>query len=179
VLAALELRPHVNLSDIGEIQVETYAAAVFMMGSDPSRWAPTTRETADHSFPYCIAIALLDGEVTRASFAAERLRDPSVAALMSRVRVLEDRELSAMYPEGSPGRVRITMRSGETHVAEVRYPRGHEKNPMTDGEIEAKLMELSVGRLGAARCEKLIRTLWQLERVEDVRTITALLTPQG
>jgi 2-methylcitrate dehydratase len=67
VLAALELRQRVNLLEIEEIKVEAYGTAVFMMGSDASRWAPTTRETADHSFPYCIAIALLDGEVTQGS----------------------------------------------------------------------------------------------------------------
>ena len=179
VLAALDLRRRLNLLEIEEIRVETYGAAVFMMGSDASRWAPATRETADHSFPYCIAIALLDGEVTRASFADARLRDPSVSVLMRRVTVAEAPELSAMYPEGSPGRVRIVMRSGETHTAEVRYPKGHEKNPMTDGEIERKFIELSGERLSGAQREKLIETLWQLESVEDVRTMTALLSPKG
>ena len=178
VLAALELRPRVSLPEIEEITVETYQAAVFMMGSDASRWAPTTRETADHSFPYCMAIALLDGEVTRASFAEARLRDPAVSAVMRKVRVVEAPELSALYPEGSPGRVRITTRSGETHVAEVRYPKGHEKNPMTGAEIERKFTELSGERLGAAQREKLIETIWKLEAVDDIRTVTALLSPQ-
>jgi 2-methylcitrate dehydratase len=150
-----------------------------MMGSDASRWAPTTRETADHSFPYCIAVALLDGEVTRASFADARLRDPSVSAIMGKVRVVEAAELSAMYPEGSPSRVTIVMRSGETHTAEVRYPKGHEKNPMTDGEIERKFIELSGDRLSGAQREKFIETLWQLEFVKDVHTMTTLLSPQG
>jgi 2-methylcitrate dehydratase len=178
VLAALELRPRVNLPGIEEITVEAYQAAVFMMGGDPSRWAPTTRETADHSFPYCIATALLDGEVTQASFAEARLRDPAVAALMRKVKVVEAAELSALYPEGAPGRVRIVMRSGEAHVAEVRYPRGHEKNPMTDAEIERKLAELSGERLEKAQRDKLVDTIWQLEAVDDVRNVTALLSPQ-
>jgi 2-methylcitrate dehydratase len=145
------LRRRHHLPEI-EIKVETYEAAVFMMGSDASRWAPTTRP-ADHSFPYCIAVALLDGEVTRASFADARLRDPSVSAIMGKVRVVEAAELSAMYPEGSPSRVTIVMRSGETHTAEVRYPKGHEKNPMTDGEIERKFIELSGDRLSGAQRE--------------------------
>jgi 2-methylcitrate dehydratase len=179
VLAALDLRRHVSLAEIEEIKVETYGAAVFMMGSDPSRWAPTTRETADHSLPYCIAIALLDGAVTRASFSDARLRDPSIAALMGRVSVVEAPELSAMYPEGSPSRVTIVMRSGQAHTAAVRYPKGHEKNLMTDGEIEQKFVELSKGKLRTEQREELIGTLWQLERVEDVRAVMALLSTRG
>jgi 2-methylcitrate dehydratase len=95
---------------------------------------------------------------------------------MRKVRIAEDSALSAMYPEGAPGRVTIAMRSGESHVAEVRYPRGHEKNPMSDGEIERKFSELCGNRLSAQQREKLIETLWQLERVEDVRTLTAMLS---
>ena len=48
---------------IEEIRADGYAVAVFMMGNDASRWAPTTRETADHSLPYCVAVALIDGEL--------------------------------------------------------------------------------------------------------------------
>ena len=176
VLAALDLRSRVKLPDIEEIKVEAYGTAVFMMGADASRWAPTTRETADHSLPYCVAIALLDGEVTQASFAENRLRDPAVQAIMRKVKVVEDPALSQMYPEGAPGRVTIVMRSGEAHVAEMRYPKGHEKNPMSDAEIERKFFELSADRLSAEQCEKLLRMLWQLERVEDVRAVTALLS---
>ena len=175
VLAALELRERVNLREIAEITADVYATAVFMMGADASRWAPATRETADHSLPYCIAIALLDGAVTRASFAEARLRDPAVAALMQKVKVAEDPALSALYPEGAPGRVTIRMRSGETHVAEIRYPKGHVKNPLSDAEIERKFRELCAGRLEAGRCEQALEALWQIERAADVGAATALL----
>ena len=39
--------------------------------------APTTRETADHSLPYCVAVALLDGEVGLGQFTDERIADPA------------------------------------------------------------------------------------------------------
>jgi 2-methylcitrate dehydratase len=176
VLAALELRNRVNVQQIAEIRVDAYGTAVFMMGSDASRWAPTTRETADHSLPYCIAIALLDGKVMRTSFADARLRSPAVAELMRKVKVAEDPVLSVMYPEGAPGRVTIHMQSGETHVAEIRYPKGHVRSPMADGEIEHKFRELCAGQLDARRCDDALSALWQLERVEDARRVTALFT---
>ncbi|MGE5522533.1 MAG: MmgE/PrpD family protein [Rhodospirillaceae bacterium] len=178
VLAALALRERVNLREIETIEVEGYAAAVMMMGNDPSRWAPTTRETADHSLPYCVAVALVDGKVTRESFAETRLGDPTLAGLMRKVKVSEDKTLSAQYPEGSPGRVTIRMASGEVHVEEIRYPKGHEKSPMSDAEIEQKFRDLSAVRLDARQCDEALAALWQTERIDDVGKITALLVKQ-
>lgn len=175
VLAALELRERVDVGAIASIEVEGYQTAVFMMGSDASRWAPATRETADHSLPYCIAMALLDGRVTRDSFAESRLHDPAIAELMRKVKVNEDPALSAQYPESAPGRVTIRMVSGETHVLEIRYPKGHEKSPMTDDEIERKFLDLSSGRLDRERCGKALDALWHLDGARDIGTITALL----
>lgn len=174
VLAALELREQVRLDDIVEIHAEGYATAVFMMGADTSRWAPATRETADHSLPFCIAIALIDGAVTRDSFADARLRDPAIAALMQKVKVSEDPALSARYPEGAPGRVSIRLQSGETKAVEIIYPRGHEKSPMSDVEIEQKFHGMCAGRLDASRRDRALAALWQLETVADIGEITAL-----
>jgi len=175
VFAAFDLREKIDVNQINEILVDVYAVAVFMMGNDASRWAPTTRETADHSLPYCVAVALLDGELKRASFDDARLRDPAVADLMRKVKVTEDPALTAQYPESAPGRVTIRMRSGETHVAEIRYPRGHEKSPMSDAEAEAKFRDLCGGVLGAQGCDRALKALWQLEGMQDAGAITALL----
>jgi len=68
--------------DISEIHVESYGAAVRMMGSDATRWAPATRETADHSMPYVVAKAFMDGKLMSKSFAPERLTDPAVRDLI-------------------------------------------------------------------------------------------------
>lgn len=179
VFAAMELRDRVDLQQIEEIRVDAYQVAVFMMGNDASRWAPATRETADHSLPYCVAIALLDGRLVRDSFADERLRDPAVAELMRKVKVTEDPVLTAQYPEGAPGRVTIRLRSGETLVAEIRYPRGHEKSPMTDAEVENKFRDLCVARLGAQGCDHALKTLWQLEMIKDAGAITGSLVPRN
>lgn len=178
VFAAIELRERVDLKQIEEILVDGYQVAVFMMGGDASRWAPTTRETADHSLPYCVAVALIDGKLTRASFADERLRDPAVAELMRKVKVSEDPALSAQYPDGAPGRVTLRMESGERHAVEIRYPRGHEKSPMGDAEIESKFRDLCGGVLGAAGCDRALDALWRLENIGGANAVTALLLPR-
>lgn len=177
VFAAFDLREKIDVQQIEAIQVDGYAVAIFMMANDASRWAPTTRETADHSLPYCVAVALLDGKLVSDSFADARLRDPAVAELMRKVKVTEDPALTAQYPESAPGRVTLRLRSGETLVAEIRYPRGHEMSPMSDAEIEAKFRDLAAGALGARGCDRALQGLWQLERMKDAGEITALLVP--
>ena len=176
VWAAIELRDRVEIGKIQDIRVETYRTAVMMMGSDPSRWAPTTHETADHSLPYCIAIALIDGKVTGESFADARLADPVVAQVMRKVKVCEDEGLSAAFPEGAPGRVTITLASGETHTKELRYPKGHAKSPMSEEEVERKFRDLAAARLSQRQCDSVIAAIGNLERSDDVgRDLVALI----
>src|SRR5687768_8049836 len=164
VLGALELKPRVRVQDIVEIHVESYRTAVHMMGSDASRWAPTTRETADHSMPYVVATALIDGEVTADSFAPARLADPALAALMGKVKVSESADLSALYPEAAPSRVSFRLASGEVLTSEVKYPKGHAKSPMQDVEVEQKFRQLFAAFGSAAQCDAALRALWELDR---------------
>jgi len=168
VLLALELRARVAVHDIEEIQVDAYRAAVDMMGKDPSRWAPTTHETADHSLPYTVAIALLDGAITARSFDAARFTDSAVVALMQKVKVNEDPALTRAYPEGAPSRLRIRLRSGETVAAERTYPAGHAKSPMTDAEVERKFRDMLSVHPAGRRADDLLQRLWSLERSADV-----------
>ena len=176
VEAALELRSAVPVEGIEEIQIDAYATAVMMMGADASRWAPQTRETADHSLPYCVAVALLDGEVTSASFAQSRLHDARIADLMRKVKVREDSGLEALYPEGSPGRVTIRTRSGESHTCELRYPTGHARRPMSDADVERKFRLMCNAVLTAPQCDALLKAVWNIEHTRDVgRDVLALL----
>ena len=176
VLLALEMRGRFALEEIEEIQVDAYRAAVDMMGKDPSRWAPTTHETADHSLPYTVAIALLDGEVTGASYDPARFTDPAVVALMRKVKVNADAALTQGYPDGAPSRLRITLRSGSTLSAERTYPTGHAKSPMSDADVERKFRQMLSGHPARARGDELLQRLCALERCDDVgREVIGLL----
>jgi 2-methylcitrate dehydratase len=173
-LAAMGLHSRVRAENIEDIQVESYAEAVMMTGADASRWAPATRETADHSLPYCVSIALLDGAVTNDSFAESRLRDPMVGALMQKVKVREDAGLSALYPEGSPGRVTVRTKSGETHTRELQYPTGHAKSPMSSEEVERKFRGLVSGLLASEQGESALKSLQTLEQASDAGRVIRL-----
>src|SRR5690606_15291526 len=134
--AALSLREEIgDPKEIEAINVYSFDAAVDIIGGEPEKWRPTTRETADHSLPYCIAVALVDGQVDLEQFSEERIADPNIHALMDRIHILRDAELTARYPEGIPNRLEVDLRDGSRLVKEVTFPRGHAHNPMTDAEV--------------------------------------------
>ena len=66
-------------ADIDAINVQTYYTCYSEIGSEPEKWDPQTRETADHSMPYLLALGLVDGFVKADSFSPEKLRDTNCA----------------------------------------------------------------------------------------------------
>jgi 2-methylcitrate dehydratase len=161
---------------IKSIEIDTFDAAYQIIAKDPEKWDPKTRETADHSLQYIVVAALLDGEVTRRTFEPERFRDPRILGILkNRVTVREDPELSAGYPEGIPNRITVTTTGGDREVREVRHPRGHARNPMTDEEVVAKFRTNAEGRLDAARAASVERLVWDLEREGSLRELMRAL----
>lgn len=174
VFAALELRGKVRLDDASEIRIEAYRKSVEEMGSDASRWAPATHETADHSLPYVVATALLDGTIGYASFAPEKLTDPRAARLMRMTKVVESPELSARYPVSAPCRLSITSRNGEVVTAHVASPNGHADNPLSEAQIEAKFMTLSRDFCDAVHGRAIVSAISSFEHSADAAEILRL-----
>jgi 2-methylcitrate dehydratase len=177
--AALRIRAEIgDPGAIDRVRVETFDAAVEII-ADPEKWRPRTRETADHSLPYCVAVALQDGEVGLAQFSEERIADPGLLDLVSRVEVRASPELSKRYPAGTPNRIEVTTRSGEIVAREVEFPRGHSGNPMTDGEVAEKFQGLADGEMAPGRQAEALRRLWALEAEEDLGALLALFQRSG
>ncbi len=173
--ASLELRERLGSVPLARIHVETYQQAYDAMASDASRWAPKHRETADHSLPYVVGNALRDGEISSASFAADRLEDPAMLELMRKISVEVSPELSRLYPESAPCRITVETMTGACHVAEVRYPRGHVELALDDRDIDTKFRAMFREHGGAGRCEAALRALWSLDRATDIGTVLRLL----
>src|SRR5438094_3759960 len=109
--AAIQLRRHLHgdVSQIKSIDIHTFEACYNIIGKYPEAWAPKTRETADHSLPYCTAAALMDGDVTLATFDEARFTDPALVAFTAKVKVHLDDALTARYPAGIPNRITLTL----------------------------------------------------------------------
>ena len=167
--AALELRPQIgDMSHIQSLDIHSFDAAVDIIGKDPEKWRPKTRETADHSLPYCTAVALTDGNVTLDSFSDQRLRDETLLALVAKIKVHRDANLTARYPRGIPNRLEVTLADGRKFVAENEFPRGHDQNPMTDLEVEAKFQRMAAGLLDVAQSRKILDLCWRFDELGNV-----------
>jgi 2-methylcitrate dehydratase len=167
------------LAGITGIDIGSYDVAIEIIGRDPEKWRPRTRETADHSFPYCVAVALLDGKVTLRSFGDTRLTDPALHKLMQKVRVVAQPEFVGRYPETMATRITVRTQAGNNYVKQVDYPLGHPKNRMSDQEIEDKFCRLTAGKLNRARMNKVIDVVWKFDRLKDVGTLMPLLKVTG
>jgi len=173
--AALALRPIVGgAENIQLIAIHSFDAAVDIIGGDEEKWRPTSRETADHSLPYCVAVAFMDGTVGLEQFSEERIADPDLRALMARITVARSAELTREYPEGIPNLLEVTTQSGQTHSRKVTYPRGHARNPMSDAEVEEKFRRLAAQVLPEDRIARALETLWHLEDVTDIGELMRL-----
>jgi 2-methylcitrate dehydratase len=174
--AALKLRPQIDdPKKIKSLDIFTFNAAVDIIGKDPEKWRPKTRETADHSLPYCTAAALVDGDVTDASFDQKRFTDPALLALVAKIKIHRDTELNARYPYGIPNRLVVTLDDGRTLENKVEFPRGHARNPMSDAEVEKKFRTLVEPRLGKAKADKILATCWDLEKLKSAGDLIALV----
>ena len=175
---ALALRGKVRAEEIEALDVQIYAMAHSEIGSEPAKWDPRTRETADHSLPYMLAVALVDGRLTPASFEPKRYLDPSLRPLMNRIRVAENPELTRRFPQELPSRIDVTTRSGRRFTERAEYPKGHARNPMTDADVETKFRDLSEGVLGGAQATGALETLWRLDEVPRIGAVVDLFTFQ-
>ena len=96
IVAGLEVAKEAgSLDRISSIEIATTRRGYQRTGSEPEKWAPKRRETADHSLPYITARAMFDGDITNESFAPEKFRDLAVLALMQKIAVAEDPVLTA------------------------------------------------------------------------------------
>lgn len=158
-----------------DVEIGSYDVAIEIIGRDSEKWQPTTRETADHSFPYCVAATLLDGRMTLQSFSPKRLHDPAVRDLMKKIRVVQQPEFMGCYPKTMPTRITVKTHAGKTYMSQVDVPVGHPGNPMSDQDLEAKFRRLAAGRLNRARIDRLIEFVWKLDQVKDIGTLMPLL----
>ena len=164
---------------VTDVEIGSYDVAIEIIGRDPEKWQPMTRETADHSFPYCVAAALLDGRMTLQSFGPKRLHDPAVRGLMKKIHVVQQPEFVGRYPKTMPTRITVKTETEKTYMSQVDVPVGHPGNPMSDRDLEAKFRRLAAGRLNRPRIDRLIEFVWKLDRVKDIGALMPLLRVKG
>ena len=177
VQAAIELRREhaIEPDEIEAIRVLAHEEAVTKPSWDEHKHAPTSKETADHSFYYCVAVALVAGECSSEQFTERWLKHPAIARLM-KVSTLESTpELTALFKKGArPAAVEVKTRRG-TFKREVLYPKGDPHNPMTWADVTEKFMTQSTLVLDTATAEEVVHRAAAIDKEENIRSFAELL----
>ena len=165
---ALELRAKIAASDIAKLRIGTYESAHKGAVADPELWAPKTRETADHSMLVAVSTALIDGEVTPATFTSKRFLDDDVLALIGLTEVEISDDFSNQTPAVRNCLLEATDAGGTVHIAHGKLTaEGIGRGP-SDAELEAKFHDLNAAILSRDKRNALLETLWHIDRLDEV-----------
>jgi 2-methylcitrate dehydratase len=165
-----------DVSQIERVEARFHEYALNKPSWDPKKLDPRDRETADHSFPYCIAVAMLEGDCGPDQFTADKLFSPVVRDLMGRIELVPDPELTALWPGSSGAAIVVITRSGQRFEKLYRYPPGHPKNRLSDQQVESKFRHLSRGLLTEHQADRVIEAVWHLDECNNLADFMAELT---
>lgn len=180
---APKIRAWTPVEEIASIDIEMARGYEVHLGDEP-KYDPKTRETADHSFPYILARALVDGGITLDSYTPERIADPSIRPLMRKIRVHGSDELRRIMseskgPEAKPAKIRVRTTTGREFSEEIMGHSGHPDRPQSlrRAAINAKLdLCAKAVQMRDERREKIREAWWNVAQAADIgvpiRTMT-------
>ncbi|HEY6282395.1 MAG TPA: MmgE/PrpD family protein, partial [Nitrososphaerales archaeon] len=173
IWAALDVRKKVvDLGKAESVLVQTHEAGYTILGKGKEKWAPKTKESADHSLPFIVGSVLLDGRIDNGSYSEKNLSDIPKLRFIKKIKVVEEPGFTSKYPRsGMPNRVTVREKGGRLTAAQVDFPKGHPKNPMTKDDIQAKFLGLTQRHLGRKEARDMLLRLWKLEAVKDLREL--------
>ena len=140
----------ISYDEIEEVTVTTLARACDIL-FDPTKYRPESRETADHSLPYCVAAAIVDRKVTVESFSDEKIGDPRIREVIDKIKGEASDEFDRMFPEKQPSKVVIKTKDGREFSEYREYPKGDPREPMTMDDLHYKFEALSRGLVSEKR----------------------------
>jgi len=161
-------------------QVELRMADIpFVRGQieDSDRRWPASRETADHSFYYLAAVALLDDELGPCQFEDDRWLEPATRAMMDRIVIRADPDLNGYTPGSYPCVVRVVLEGGRDRTVEVFYPAGHPRNPLSSAGVEAKFRNSTRSVISKERQSAIISKVEDLDKLASMRDLMRDLVP--
>ncbi len=170
--ASHPLRPE----EIDRIEIEIFDVAYHIIGGgeEGDKYQVHTKEEADHSLPYMVAVAFLDGEVTPVQYTPERIAREDVQTLLRKVVVKPDEALSECFPDEIPCRIQVSLRDGQTLRIEKRDFEGFYTRPMPWEKAVAKFEQLTTPFTDEKLRQDIVEIVSHLETIE-VQQLTGLL----
>jgi 2-methylcitrate dehydratase len=180
IRAAIELN-RAGLPPLEQIERIVVRLPAFALGS-PSAHAgrryPAAIESAQHSFYYCAAIALLEGACGEAQFAVAKLASMPVRQLLAKVELQDDAEFTALWPQSAGGAVELHLRDSATRSHRCPYPPGNPRLALTEDELAAKFHDYAVPVLERSGARTLCDAVRDLDACADLNEFTRLLAPR-
>jgi 2-methylcitrate dehydratase len=159
--------------DIARVHIRTTARGADIL-SDPSKYDPLTKETADHSLPYVIAAAIAERQVSPLQFTPAKIMDPVIREQLKKIVVVADPEIEKVFPALQRVMVCIHTIDGREFMQQLDYPKGDPRNPLTDQEIEEKFEALAEPVMSPDARRRAIAAIWSLERQPSVTELMKL-----
>jgi len=164
----------IDSSEVKEAVVETTKRGVDIL-SDEGKYHPKTKETADHSLPYCIAVAIAKGNVLPSDFEEKALQDEFVLELIPRIKVIANAEIDSIFPNVKRAIVAITTKDGRTFKKQEDFAKGQPERPLSEQELLAKFHANAQGAMSKRQRERLIQATFAIDKYDNVRKYMPLL----
>jgi 2-methylcitrate dehydratase len=147
---------------VAEIVVRTTTRGADIL-SDPSKYDPQTKETADHSLPYCIAVAAAKGNVLPSDFEEEALFDPAVRSFLGKIKVVADPEIDALFPKVKRAVVTVTTLDGTSYTRQEDFAKGSPERPLSDDDVVDKFRANASHAMSAKALDRIVDATLHLE----------------
>jgi 2-methylcitrate dehydratase len=159
------------------VEIDTFDVAFHIIGGgeEGAKTEIRSKEEADHSLPYMVAAALLDGELMPAQYTDERIGRDDVQRLLRRVSIRPDAGFSERFPDQMPVRVRISLRDGRRFETERSEYEGFHSHPLSWESVVAKFDRLASPHCGQQRRADIVRAVHDCDSTK-VRALTSLLS---
>ena len=176
ITATLTILSENNIApdDIKSVKVKTIARAAEIL-SDPSKYDPQGKETADHSLPYCLAAACARGKVTPEEFTEESIQDPDLRRFLRLIEVTAEPSYEAMFPQKQPNLVVIETHSGGSFEQYVEFPKGHPAQPMDKQDLLVKFSALAAPELSESDSERIYDLISTFDEMDDLSAFFAAI----
>jgi 2-methylcitrate dehydratase len=165
--AAVKLHEKVVPDEIASVRVWVTKGVADTAANSPEVWAPKAAETADHSLPFCVAAAFVDGGVTIESYSNRRFLNKDLLDFIKKIKVDKDPEFTKAMPNFN-ARIEVKTKRGETHVHHESTTLDEVREKWTNEKVEAKFRRLVRFILTPAQIEASLELMWNLEKVGDV-----------
>ncbi|MEW6195054.1 MAG: MmgE/PrpD family protein [Bacteroidota bacterium] len=164
----------IKYDEIDSVTITTIARACDIL-FDPHKYRPESRETADHSLPYCIAAAIVDRKITTQSFSDEKLKDPRIWEVIDKIKGEASTEFEKMFPAKQPSKVVIKTKERKEFSKYLEYPKGDPREPMTMEDLENKFNGLSAGLLNAIRQKEIKEMVFNCDEMNVMDFMSKLV----